>query len=110
VIYAQKKHKIVIENKIKERTVLRVIFRPFLLISIFIFAACQVNIDWQEKLANSVDPVNSLQSDAISKTYTYEYWQVQKKNKSEAWKYARLFCNGHPEYPNCLTIEKINSN
>lgn len=61
-------------------------------------------IDWQERLANSVDPVNSLQADAISSTYTREYWAQQKRSKSEPWRYAVAFCVTHDEYPNCNTI------
>jgi len=72
--------------------------------------ACQANIDWQERLSNSVDPVNSLQADAISSSYTIAYWKTQKKNKSEAWRYALVFCDGHPEYPNCLTVEAVIKN
>ena len=73
---------------------------------VFLGSGCLQEKDSQVQIANSIDPVNALQSYQFSSKYTDKFWQIQKKNNSEVWRYAIVFCEGHPEYPNCFTVEK----
>lgn len=89
----------------------RVLTYLLIVVMVLLVNGCQTNnIDWQERLADSVDPINSLQAQAISTVYTRAYWQQQKHAKTEIWKYAFHFCETHPEYPNCLTVSAVLTN
>lgn len=75
---------------------------------IFLLTGCSLREpDWQEKLADSVDPINALQADAVSTKWTEGFWREQKDKKTRIWKHAIAFCMYHTEYPNCIVVVRV---